>query len=356
MERQEISTSPTISLTTVQSRISHSLGNYRTDSTKFTILYRRPIFSFSNFYQNIGSTSAQDQKQTQAKIVLQTTIEKQQHSFYGNQKGQEPSKMVFPLKQVTKPLCKRSSNHFKLNSLSTKKPLRNASSRQVVATAHWQDSPLLDNHSFGNSKSLEVSQAAACNKPRKYLHLGGGALHTGQHTLLHGRRSNVIPTAITARPQKKLPPPPPLICISEGYTNGEGEKKRQSQSVSQKLLQSSRQIGLHSVIRSNEEPSNNNTSRPLSPLNLCVNNRNFHRYFMNNVEPSFNRKNTNPSIDFSIRNRSLSNDLVITKLSPLHFPSCCADNNERKSTIQRGQFASLVIAPNLGLLLEEQRN
>lgn len=161
-----------------------------------------------------------------------------------------------PQKKVGRPALKRSLSADHLDEFQpepAKRPFplqiwfnnRPKGPRLPVATAHWQDSSLHDSLAFVCTKLLEASQARRYlqlqSKPRKYLHLTGGGIAAivPPAPSRNGKPDIILPpmvvkmrpslpvkpaSAIITNAQQQrikkipihqLPPPPPLISLSE---------------------------------------------------------------------------------------------------------------------------------------------
>lgn len=230
---QRILTAATVTLSTAQSRIRTELGNFPSGPTKFTVIHRRPVNSqltpkgtspseghMSNpMCRFAHHPPASDDSKTITPVTKDSSLVNLTKSKQTTVKSSPTRSSPCRLKRSL------SSDNFDIfGPVPQKRPFpvqiwfnRPPGPRLPVATAHWQDSPLHDSLGFVYTKLLEASQARRYlqlqSKPRKYLHLTGGGIHS------------VIPTPPSVRPGSKpeivLPPmmvklAPPLVTAANG--------------------------------------------------------------------------------------------------------------------------------------------
>ncbi len=232
---QRILTAATVTLSTAQSRIRTELGNFPSGPTKFTVIHRRPVNSqltqkgTSPLEGHMSNTMCRFSHHPPASDDSKTTPIIKDSSLV-NLTKQKPNAVKSSSTRSSPCRLKRSlsSDNFDIfGPVPQKRPFpvqiwfnRPSGPRLPVATAHWQDSPLHDSLGFVYTKLLEASQARRYlqlqSKPRKYLHLTGGGIHS------------VIPTPPSVRPGNKpeivLPPmmvklAPPLVTAVNGTNN-----------------------------------------------------------------------------------------------------------------------------------------
>ena len=337
MEPQQVLTMSTISMTNAKPQIRREETDRFPGLEQFAVIHRYPILSYSDSHRNTKNEFQSAQESKQSKKLLPNKL----CDFAFHPKSQKPKKGEVETKtsefvsknSKRKPTVKRSvsSDHMGtgVNTLATNKQDQPSTSNRksrdppvIVATAHWQDSPLCDDQNMVCTKlSLTQRNLLLRSKPRKYLHLAGGAFHVNPTpTPPKQRRLDLtcpVQPAMTTNSSRNeggpgtsfnrinpvvnfLPPPPPLIRLNT--INSFGNKKMKTQETSSFLndislqrqsMEFSKLRQIQSIIQPNQESRNYLSShrhvaqRPASPLNLTVTNRELDQFYSKNIGQNF---------------------------------------------------------------------
>ena len=360
----------TTTMTMAQSRIRSELGNFPSGPTKFTVIHRRPVFTLSPSLGNADTPTSQsenpEKEKQQEKVILPNTMcSFTRHPTVVLQPKSSPQEESKPALVKTssevaavkkdesitssciesKPRLKRSlsADHLDIFApMPAKRPFpvriwfnKPRGPALPVATAHWQDSPLHDTVAFVYTKLLEASQARRYlqlqSKPRKYLHLTGGGLHSVAQPPQQQRKNDLMtlpPMTVKflppSRPQKKtlatvssasssmhhvahsLPPPPPLISLAltrikveppetPAVRSGTPPQQEQPLELCKRRKQSNDSGG--GLL---ENHSYNHTAhRSSSPLNLVINSSSSDRFKRKIALPPINLNGIHDTFDMA---------------------------------------------------------